>query len=166
MANKRKEDRADGTEVKKLNWVGLGLGAIGQRLGCHESTVSQKLKQLGLKPSDTRRSFVEGVFNNLTPEQQDWLAEYLYANQIPVQVYVAELIQKAFEIAPKEQLPKPPELPKMLESVEDDSDPFSISTNGEAMDEIMKNLSITGTGATTMGEKSVTPTPTDSLFEE
>jgi hypothetical protein len=166
MANRRKDERADGTEVKKLNWVGLGLAAIGERLGCHEATVSVKLKALGEKINDTRRSFMETVFTKLTREQQDWLCDYLYSKQIPIQDFIAQLIQQAYEVAPKEELPKPPELPKMPKLEEDDSDPFSIDTSSTVMEEIMKNLSITGTGVAKVTEEVITPIPTDSLFGE
>lgn len=166
MGNKRKEDRADDTEVKKFNWLGLGLRAIGERLNCTEATISQKLKKMGEKPNDTRRSFMEEVFKTLNNEQQDWLADYLYTNQIPVQTYVAQLIQQAFEIAPKEVVVKVPELPKMTELPEDTSDPFSISTGDEVVDDMMKNLLITGTAVVKVSTEGTTSIPTDSLFED
>jgi hypothetical protein len=97
MANVKKSDRVQDTDIKRLNHVGLGLKAIADHLGCHPATITLRLKAMGIDPTDTRRSFMEQVFNSLTPEQQDWLSHGLFNGGINVKEYVVKLIEDAFE---------------------------------------------------------------------
>lgn len=81
-------------DVVRLNSVGLSLATIGRVLGCHQTTVTIRLKSLGIVPADTRRSFMEDVFMNLTLEQQEWLADQMAKGQ-SVATFVKDLIVKA-----------------------------------------------------------------------
>jgi hypothetical protein len=59
--------------IAGLNAAGLGLTAIARRTGQHYTTVAYRLRALDIEPTDTRRGFMEGVFESLSREQQDWL---------------------------------------------------------------------------------------------
>lgn len=74
MAYKRK---ADDNRIIELNSVGLSLSGIAERLDVHHTTVSGRLNALGVAPADTRRAFMEDIFEGLTPSQQQWLIDQL-----------------------------------------------------------------------------------------
>lgn len=64
-------------DLIRLNSVGLSLGTIANLLGCHHTTVTQRLKALNIAPADTRHAFMETIAMRLTPNQMDWLADQL-----------------------------------------------------------------------------------------
>lgn len=59
----------------RLNSLGLSLGTIAKTLGCHPTTVKQGLDKLNVPPADTRRTFMEDIYNSLTAQQIAWLSE-------------------------------------------------------------------------------------------
>lgn len=73
----RSNRKASDGDLIRLNSLGLSLSTIAQRFGLHPTTVSQRLIGLGIRPADTRRSFMEDICNMLSDEQQDWLADEL-----------------------------------------------------------------------------------------
>lgn len=81
--------------IIKLNDLGLSLKSIGKITGYHWTTVKLRLAENGLKPSDTRRSFMEDIYEKLTPEQRDWLYLELNPGQ-PISAYIRMLIVSAF----------------------------------------------------------------------
>lgn len=70
MAYKRK---ADDRQIVDLNNIGLSLSGIAERLGVHHTTITGRLKALGIAPADTRRAFMEDIFESLSLPQQEWL---------------------------------------------------------------------------------------------
>lgn len=120
MSNVDKDLRADDTDIRKLNHLGLSLKAIGKELGCHGVTVSTRLREMGLEPSDTRKSFMEGVYNALSPEERTWLADGLYNKGMHVRDFVVALLKEAYANRPPELVPEAPQMPE-LRTV--DSDP-------------------------------------------
>ena len=78
-----------------LNSVGISLGGIGKRLDCHHTTVTGRLKELGIEPADTRSSFMEDIYDGLTPSQQNWLVDQLIGGR-SVKDFVKSLIVKEF----------------------------------------------------------------------
>lgn len=88
----RKMDDAD---VIRMNSVGLSLSTIAEVLGAHPTTVTLRLKSLGVAPADTRRAFMEDVFKRLTPAQQDWLADQL-GPHISIKDFMVNLIAEKF----------------------------------------------------------------------
>lgn len=72
-ANRKAEDE----DIVRLNSVGLSLGAIAKTLDCHPTTITLRLKDLGVQPADTRRAFMEAIYKNLTPRQREWLEDQL-----------------------------------------------------------------------------------------
>lgn len=59
----------------KLNSAGISLQGIANYFGVHKATISMKLKELDIKPIDTRRSFMEDIFNSLSLVQQQKLLD-------------------------------------------------------------------------------------------
>lgn len=73
----RPNRKATDDQIIRLNSVGLSLGAIGKILDCHPTTITQRLQQLNITPANTRRTFMEEIYNSLSPSQQEWLADQL-----------------------------------------------------------------------------------------
>lgn len=67
--------KADDLKIIGLNGVGISLSGIGQRCGIHHTTVTGRLKALNIPPADTRRAFMEEIFDGLSVTQQEWLIE-------------------------------------------------------------------------------------------
>ena len=87
--------KANDGDIIRLNSVGLSLATIAKVLGCHPTTVTLRLKSLGVEPSDTRRTFMEDVFITLTPAQQEWLADELQKGTT-IKQFVKLLIKGAY----------------------------------------------------------------------
>lgn len=94
----RRNRKGSDAEILRLNSVGLSLITMGRLLGCHPSSLSQRLKALDVDPVDTRRSFMEDVFVSLPEEYQEKLADLLLAEgpepdrPKPIKDYVRELL--------------------------------------------------------------------------
>lgn len=82
-------------EVIALNSVGISLAGIAKRLNCHHTTVTARLSALGVPLADTRRSFMEDIFDGLPPKQQEWLISQLGPSH-PIKDFVRSLIIKEF----------------------------------------------------------------------
>jgi len=74
MAYQRK---ADDRQIIELNNIGLSLKGIAERLGVHPTTITHRLKELGVEPIDTRRAFMEDIYEALPSTQQQWLIDQL-----------------------------------------------------------------------------------------
>ena len=88
--------KATDADVIRLNSVGLSLATVAKVIGCHPTTVTLRLKRLGVEPADTRRTFMEDVFLRLPLNQQEWLADELERQNISVKTFVYRLIQQAY----------------------------------------------------------------------
>jgi hypothetical protein len=88
----RRNRKGSDRDITRLNSLGFSLAAIGARLGCHPTSVTLRLKSLKIRPADTRRSFMEGVFTKLPVEYQDSIADMLDDRSSCIQDYVRELI--------------------------------------------------------------------------
>lgn len=75
MTSSRK--RIDDAQIVGLNSVGLSLGGIARRAGVHHTSVTARLKLLNVPPADTRRAFMEDIFEGLSLAQQEWLISQL-----------------------------------------------------------------------------------------
>ncbi|WP_244832381.1 hypothetical protein [Caballeronia sp. TF1N1] len=91
----RANRKATDDDIIRLNSVGLSLSTISKMLECHPTTITLRLKALGITPSDTRRTFMEDVFKSLTPKQQDWLAKQL-GPHISIKDFVRNLLVKEY----------------------------------------------------------------------
>lgn len=94
---------ADRTEdLIKMNSLGFSLSTIAAELDVHITTVSSRLVKLGIPPADTRRTFMEDIYQNMPPDQLEWLADQL-GPHLSVKDYVKNLLTKEFL---KTRLPK------------------------------------------------------------
>lgn len=84
-------------DIIRLNSVGLSLSTIAKKLDCHPTTITLRLKALKVEPADTRRTFMEDVFNSMAKPQQDWLIGQL-GPHISVKDYVQNLLVKDYLI--------------------------------------------------------------------
>ncbi|QWY83505.1 hypothetical protein [Rhizobium phage RHph_X2_28B] len=91
----RSNRKATDDDLLRLNNLGLSLGTIAQMLSCHPTTVTQRLKALGVPVADTRRSFMEDIYHTMTPAQREWLCDEL-GQTTTVKEYVKKLIVEAF----------------------------------------------------------------------
>lgn len=87
--------KADDNQIVALNNVGLSLVGISKLLDVHHTTITYRLKALGLSPADTRRSFMEDIFNSLSLAQQAWLIDQLSPGY-SVKDFVRSLLIKEF----------------------------------------------------------------------
>ena len=101
MAYKRK---ADDARIIELNNIGLSLSGIGTQLGIHHTTVSGRLKANGVAPADTRRAFMEDVYQSLAPAQQEWLIAQLGPGY-SVKDFVRSLLIRAYLVKDKVTTP-------------------------------------------------------------
>lgn len=69
--------KASDLDIIGLNAVGLSLARISRDLGVHHTTVTHRLKTLNIPPADTRRAFMEDIFDGLSLQQQEWLIAQL-----------------------------------------------------------------------------------------
>lgn len=81
--------------VIALNSVGISLAGIAKRLNCHHTTVTSRLNALSVPPADTRRSFMEDIYDSLSPRQQEWLTNQLGPSH-SVKDFVKSLIIKEY----------------------------------------------------------------------
>lgn len=91
----RANRKANDDDILRLNSVGLSLATIARALDCHPTTITQRLKALGVPPADTRRSFMEDIFLSLPLEIQEWLASQL-SPTMSVKDFVRELFVQAY----------------------------------------------------------------------
>lgn len=91
----RPNRKASDQDIIRLNSVGLSLGTIARKLGVHPTTITLRLTSLGIFPADTRRTFMEDIYNGLSPAQQDWLAEQL-GPHVSIKDYMKSLLVKEF----------------------------------------------------------------------
>jgi len=71
------QKKSSDEDIVNLNNVGLSLTGIAKRLDLHHTTVTYRLKTLGIQPADTRRAFMEDIYESLSGPQQGWLIDQL-----------------------------------------------------------------------------------------
>lgn len=83
-----------------LNSLGLSLSTIAKKTGFHSSTVTQRINKLGAEPADTRRAFMEDIYNGLTEDQRDWLIGAV-APHTNIKNYMRHLLVREYLAAQK-----------------------------------------------------------------
>lgn len=99
--------KVNDADIIRMNSVGLSLGTIARALKVHPTTISVRLQELGIRPSDTRRSFMEDIFLALPNPIQEWLADQL-GPQMSIKDYLKGLIIKEFLAKTQPQGPTTP----------------------------------------------------------
>lgn len=92
---RRYNRKTDDVLITELNSVGLSLAGIGKRMGVHHTTIKHRLNNMGIEPFDTRRSFMEDIFDSLTLQQQRWLISQL-GPDYSIKSYLRQLILREF----------------------------------------------------------------------
>lgn len=87
--------------IIRLNSIGLSLSTIGKTIGCHPTTVTLRLKELNIRPADTRRAFMEDIAKRLSEDQLEWLADQL-GPTISIKDFITDLISQRY-IADKQK---------------------------------------------------------------
>lgn len=87
--------KASDEDIVRLNSVGLSLSTIAEQLDCHPTTITLRLKALGIEPADTRRSFMERIFVSLPPNQQQWLIVQL-GPHVSIQDFIRNLLVEKY----------------------------------------------------------------------
>lgn len=82
-------------EMIRLNSLGLSLGTIANELGCHTTTVTQRLAKLNIPPADTRRAFMEDIYRSLSPDQIIWLGNQL-GPRLSIKDFILNLLVEKF----------------------------------------------------------------------
>jgi len=91
----RSNRKAEDADIVRLNSVGLSLATVAKLLGVNPTTITLRLRSLGIAPADTRRAFMEDVFKTLSEPNQEWLADQL-GPHLNIKEYVRQLIVKAY----------------------------------------------------------------------
>lgn len=87
--------KGEDVDIVRLNALGLSLKTIGNAFGMHPTSVSQRLRSLGIKPADTRRAFAEDIVLGLSDDQAVWLADQLGPGHT-LQDFLRNLIIEAY----------------------------------------------------------------------
>lgn len=87
--------KVNNKDIIELNSVGIGLNSMATRLDCHHTTITARLKQLNIAPADTRRSFMEDIYDSLSNQQREFLVGQL-GPAISIKDYIRSLIINDF----------------------------------------------------------------------
>lgn len=98
----RPNRKASDQDIIHLNSLGYSLGTIGKKLGVHPTTITLRLKALGIDPADTRRTFMEDVLKSFTAKQHQQLADQL-GPHLSIKDLVRNLLARAL-INPNQDL--------------------------------------------------------------
>lgn len=91
MRKPRSDRKVSDEDIIRLNSVGLSLGTIAELLNCHPTSITLRLKSLGVAPADTRRTFMEDIFRTFDIAHQEWLADQLGPDR-SIKDYVRDLM--------------------------------------------------------------------------
>lgn len=92
---KRRNRKGSDEDILRLNALGISLVSISQIIGCHPTAITLRLKNLGVPPTDTRRSFMEDIYAGMSVAQQEWLADQLSPADT-IKDYLRRLLAKEF----------------------------------------------------------------------
>lgn len=96
MARQRRTKKTiPDSDLIRLNSLGFSLATIGSSLGCHPTTVTLRLKDMGVSPADTRRTFMEDVLMKMPIAQLEWVEHQLGPHH-SIKDYVRTLITNAY----------------------------------------------------------------------
>lgn len=84
------------SDIIRMNSVGLCQSTIASALGCHPTTVTQRLKFNNVTPADTRRGFMEDIIMNLGADCSEWLADQVNQN-LTIKDFIVSLIKEKYD---------------------------------------------------------------------
>ena len=83
-------------DIIRMNSVGLSQSTIASALGCHPTTVTQRLKFNNVEPADTRRGFMEAIIIDLGCDCSEWLADQVSLN-LTIKDFIVSLIKEKYD---------------------------------------------------------------------
>ena len=83
-------------DIIRMNNVGLSQSTIATALGCHPTTVTQRLKLNNVTPADTRRGFMEDIIMGLGADCSEWLADQVSLN-LTIKDFMVSLIKEKYD---------------------------------------------------------------------
>jgi hypothetical protein len=83
-------------DIIRMNSVGLSQSTIASALGCHPTTVTQRLKFNNVEPADTRRGFMEDIIMGLGADCSEWLADQVSPN-LTIKDFMVSLIKEKYD---------------------------------------------------------------------
>ena len=83
-------------DIIRMNSVGLSQSTIASALGCHPTTVTQRLKFNNVTPANTRRGFMEDIIMNLGADCSEWLADQVSPN-LTIKDFMVSLIKEKYD---------------------------------------------------------------------
>lgn len=83
-------------DIIRMNSVGLCQSTIATALGCHPTTVTQRLKLNNVTPADTRRGFMEDIIMGLGADCSEWLADQVSLN-LTIKDFMVSLIKEKYD---------------------------------------------------------------------
>lgn len=83
-------------DIIRMNSVGLSQSTIATALGCHPTTITQRLKFNNVTPADTRRGFMEDIIMNLGADCSEWLADQVSPN-LTIKDFIVSLIKEKYD---------------------------------------------------------------------
>lgn len=83
-------------DIIRMNSVGLSQSTIATALGCHPTTVTQRLKLNNVTPADTRRGFMEDIIIGLGADCSEWLADQVSLN-LTIKDFMVSLIKEKYD---------------------------------------------------------------------
>lgn len=101
----RRNRKGSDHDITRLNALGFSLAAIGLKLNCHPTSITLRLKSLKIRPADTRRSFMEDIYNHIGDDVQEKIAEVLNNRSMTIKDYVRELIMSDISMKSHNQQP-------------------------------------------------------------
>lgn len=87
--------KVDEAILLKMNSLGYSLSTIAKTFNCHPSTVTNRLIDLGIPASDTRRTFGEDILKRLSEDQIEWLYSQL-SNHHNIKDFLTSLLIKEY----------------------------------------------------------------------
>lgn len=89
------EIRLRDMDIIRMNSVGLSQSTIANAVGCHPTTVTQRLKFNNVEPADTRRGFMEAIIIDLGCDCSEWLADQVSQN-LTIKDFIVSLIKEKY----------------------------------------------------------------------
>ena len=90
------EIRLRDMDIIRMNSVGLSQSTIASAVGCHPTTVTQRLKFNNVEPADTRRGFMEAIIIDLGCDCSEWLADQVNQN-LTIKDFIVSLIKEKYD---------------------------------------------------------------------
>ena len=83
--------KASDEDITTLNNMGLSVTGIAKMFNMHPTSVSARLKRLGIPVVNSRYAFMDGILQTLTEAELAWLSTKV-SRTTPIHGYIRDLI--------------------------------------------------------------------------